>query len=102
MSSETARACCVSPGSVQAEGGCVAFVTGTLCGDITIAPGTAVDQSGLYKPQHAHIRCTGPASTGPRVFQCNSSLTGRGTQYAVEGVSFAAGGGDAKCTLVRK
>ena len=48
------------------------------------------------------MRCVGPASTGPKVFQCNSSLTGSGFHHSVEGFSFAAGGGDDNCSLVRK
>lgn len=86
---------------VQAEGGCIAFVTGPLCGDITIQPGAIVERPALCKPEHAHMRCVGPASTGPKVFQCNTRFTGKTHQYAVEGFSFAANGGDAKCTLVR-
>jgi hypothetical protein len=85
---------------VQAEGGCIAVVEGPLCGTITIQPGGTATHA-LCKPERAFIRCVGPPATGPKEFQCDSSLMGRSANYAVEGLSFAAGGGDAKCTLVR-
>ena len=87
--------------NVQAEGGCIVTVKGALCGDITIQPGGTARAPPLCKPESASMRCVGPVSTGPKVFQCNTRLTGRDARYAVEGFSFAAGGGDAKCTLVR-
>ena len=85
---------------VQAEGGCIATVEGPACGTITIQSGGTATHA-LCKPERASIRCVGPPATGPKVFQCDARLTGRSANYAVEGFSFAAGGGDARCTLVR-
>lgn len=75
---------------------------GQNCGPITVQPGATVEHS-YCKPERASMLCTGPGSTGPKSFKCESSLTGptQSTSYAVEGLSFAQNGGDAKCTLVR-
>ena len=86
--------------AVQAEGACVVTVQGSACGDITIQPGATATHS-LCVPQSASMKCLGSGSTGPRVFQCDTNLSGQSANYAVQGLSFVKGGGDAKCTLVR-